>query len=252
MAICLLVRHGRTTANATGLLAGWTPGTALDDTGREQATRLGTRLAGVSLAAVVVSPLQRCQETAELLVAQLPEDGRPRLTTEERLGEVRYGAWTGRPLKDLAAEPLWKDVQERPSQVVFPPHAEHEHEGMAQMQQRAVEAVAEWDARVEEEHGPGAVWAAVSHGDVIKAVLADALAMPLDHFQRIVPDPASLSIVHRTAARPYVLRMNDTGGDPVDLSGLVARLTETRTDGDAGAGDDAVVGGGAGSGTERT
>ena len=244
MALCVLVRHGRTSANADGVLAGWMPGTGLDETGQEQARRVGARLRDTGVVAVVTSPLQRCRETAEAVLSVLGEHGeggahRPRLATEEGLGEARYGAWTGRPLKELAEDPLWRQVQDAPSTVTFPPHPDHEHEGMAQMQARAVAAVREWDRRVEAEHGPGAVWVAVSHGDVIKAVLAEALATPLDEFQRIVVDPASVSIVHRTERRPFVLRTNDTGGDPVDLSALVARLA-------AGEGGDAQVGGGAG------
>ena len=242
MAICILLRHGRTKANADGTLAGWSPRVGLDETGLEQARRVGERLAGTALAAVVSSPLQRCAETAAAVLAAQPADRTVARHTEDRLGEARYGAWTGRPLAELAKEPLWRQVQDEPSRVTFPAHDEFEHEAMAHMQTRAVSAVEGWDARVEAEHGPGAVWVAVSHGDVIKAVLAHTLAAPLDDFQRIVVDPASLSIVHRTAQRPFVLRMNDTGSDPVDLSGLVARITA------AGAAGDAEVGGGAGSG----
>jgi probable phosphomutase (TIGR03848 family) len=240
MAICLLVRHGRTRSNADGTLAGWTPGVGLDDTGRDQARRVGERLAATGLVAVVASPLQRCQETAAAICAAQPAGHEVSRTTEPGLGEARYGAWTGRPLKELAQDPLWRTVQDAPSRVTFPASPTFEHEAMAQMQERAVAAVRAWDSRLEQEHGPGAVWVAVSHGDVIKAVLADALATALDDFQRIVVDPASLSIVHRTPGRPFVLRTNDTGTDPVDLSALVASLVRE------GASGDADVGGGAG------
>ncbi|MDO5738595.1 MAG: MSMEG_4193 family putative phosphomutase [Ornithinimicrobium sp.] len=246
MAICLLVRHGRTTSNATGVLAGWTLGVGLDEFGQEQAAGLGARLATSTLAAVVASPLQRCQETATSLLHGIPEGSRPELCTDDRLGEARYGAWTGQPLRELAKDPLWRAVQDRPSTVTFPAHPDHEHEGMAQMQARAVEAILEWDARVESEHGAGGVWVAVSHGDVIKAILAEALATPLDEFQRIVVDPASVSIVHRTQRRPFVLRTNDTGSDPIDLSVLSAALQAGGADGDAD------VGGGAGDGASRS
>lgn len=242
MAICILLRHGRTRANADGTLAGWTPGVGLDEKGLEQARRVGERLAGTALAAVVSSPLQRCAETAAAVVAAQPADRAVARHTEDRLGEARYGAWTGRPLAELAQEALWRQVQDQPSQVTFPPHEDFEHEAMADMQARAVAAVTEWDARLEAEHGPGAVWVAVSHGDVIKALLAHSLATSLDDFQRIVVDPASLSIVHRTSTRPFVLRTNDTGSDPVDLAGLVAGIAA------AGASSDAEVGGGAGAG----
>ena len=122
MPTVLLVRHGRTTANAGGVLAGWTPGVGLDDTGREQARTLAGRMAPLPVAALVVSPLQRCQETAAELIAVPGPKGvaRPALETDDRLGECRYGDWTGRALKDLAKDPLWRVVQAHPSAVTFP------------------------------------------------------------------------------------------------------------------------------------
>ena len=74
-------------------------------------------------------------------------------------------------------------------------------------------------ARIEAEHGSDAIWAAVSHGDLIKAILADALGMHLDSFQRIVVDPASISIVRYTAARPYLITANST---TVDLASFLS------------------------------
>lgn len=227
----LLVRHGRTTANTGGTLAGWTPGVHLDDRGRAQAAALATRLAELPLAAVVSSPLERCLETAAPLV-----EGRGlEVVADERLGECHYGDWTGAALKDLAKQPLWKLVQQHPSGVVFPGAG---GESLRGVQQRAVDAVREVGARVAAEHGPEALWVAVSHGDVIKAVLADALGMHLDAFQRIVVDPCSVSVVHDTPLRPFVSRLGDTG----DLSGLAPPKRRRRR---ARAGD-AVVGGGAG------
>src|SRR3712207_9272264 len=112
----ILLRHGRTTANAGGVLAGWTPGVQLDETGEQQVRAVGERLAPVPLAAVVSSPLERCRQTAG---AVLPgRDLEPAL--DDRLGEARYGDWTGRPLKELVKEPLWKVVQQHPSAAVFP------------------------------------------------------------------------------------------------------------------------------------
>jgi probable phosphomutase (TIGR03848 family) len=226
----ILLRHGRTTANAGGVLAGWTPGVQLDDTGLAQAAAVGQRLAPVPLAAVVSSPLERCRQTAAAVLG-----GRSlELRTDERLGEARYGDWTGRPLKELVKEPLWKVVQAHPSAAVFPGD---EGEGLAQTQARAVAAVRAWNAAL----GPDAVWLACSHGDVIKAVLADALGLHLDQFQRIVVDPASISVVTYTETRPFVIRVNDTGGD-------VAALVPPRRKGRRRrkADSDAVVGGGAG------
>lgn len=230
MTTVVLVRHGRTTANSEGALAGWTPGVALDEKGREQALALGRRLAEVPVAAVVTSPLERCVQTAEALPG-------PR-HLEERLGECRYGAWTGRRLAELAKEPLWKQVQEAPSTVTFPPDDVWPSESLVEVQRRATSAVAEWDARVRAEHGDDAIWVAVSHGDVLKAVLADALGAPLDRFQRIVVDPASVSVVEVTDHGPLVLRVNDTGTGPLS-PGELRRSP-------AGAPGGGVVGGGAG------
>jgi probable phosphomutase (TIGR03848 family) len=236
----LLVRHGRTAANASGTLAGWTPGIGLDDTGRAQAQALAERLAPVPVAALVTSPLQRCRETTDALIAVPGPRGvaRPAPQVDERLGEARYGDWTGRPLKELAKEPLWRVVQAHPSGVTFPGEL---GESMLAMQLRAVEAVREHDAAVAKAHGDDAVWVAVSHGDVIKSVLADALGMHLDAFQRIVVDPCSVSVIRYTPLRPFALRTNDTGGD---LSGLVPAARKRRRRRPASS--DAVVGGSAG------
>ena len=225
----LLVRHGRTDANASGVLAGWSPGVGLDDLGREQATNLADRLATVPLTAVVTSPLDRCQQTATALLAG--RNGTP-LHIDERVGEVRYGDWTGQPLKQLAKLSLWRTVQSHPSGVVFPGA---DGEAMAAMQSRAVEAIRHWNATF----GPDATYLVVSHADVIKAVLADALGQHLDQFQRIVVDPASLSVVTYGASRPFVERINDTGGGVAALR-PTKRRRRKKTD------DDAVVGGGAG------
>jgi probable phosphomutase (TIGR03848 family) len=225
----LLLRHGRTTANAAGVLAGWTPGVQLDDAGTAQVAAVGERLAKVPLAAVVSSPLERCVQTADAVAA-----GRDlAVQTDDRLGEARYGDWTGRTIKELSKEPLWQVVQQHPSAAVFPGDA---GEGLAQTQARAVAAVRAWNATL----GPGAVWLACSHGDVIKAILADALGLHLDQFQRIVVDPASISVVTYTDTRPFVVRVNDTGGD---LSGLIPAPRRRRR---GTASSDAVVGGGAG------
>ena len=155
MTTVLLLRHGRTTANAGGVLAGWTPGVQLDETGAGQARTVGERLAPVPLAAVVSSPLERCRQTAAAVLA-----GRDlELATDDRLGEARYGDWTNRPLTELAKEAEWAVVQQHPSAAQFPGG-----EALREVQARAVEAVREHDARLRREVGEHAVWAAVTHG----------------------------------------------------------------------------------------
>src|SRR5207248_1069908 len=133
---------------------------------------------------------------------------------DDRLIEVDYGEWTGRALSDLVHEPLWKVVQGHASGAVFPGG-----EGLAQVQHRAVAAIREHDRRFAEQHGRDTLWVACTHGDVIKAILADAFGIHLDGFQRLMVEPASISIVRYTPTAPYVWRVNDTG---TDLSALSA------------------------------
>ena len=240
MPTVIFVRHGRSSANTSGVLAGWMPGVFLDETGEAQATALGMRLAASALPVVEVvsSPLDRCVQTADLLCAALPDA--VRRNVHEGLGECRYGAWTGRKIADLAREELWKVVQDEPSAARFPDSQAYPGESLTEMQQRALRAVREVDARILELHGPDAVWLAVSHGDVIKAVLSEAAGAPLDDFQRIHVDPASVSAVRYTSRKPFVLRVNDPGGD---LSGLRPPARPATAEGDA------EVGGGAGPST---
>ncbi|GAA2437607.1 histidine phosphatase family protein [Streptomyces glaucus] len=225
MPTLILVRHGRSTANSEGLLAGWTPGVGLDERGAAQAAALPGRLAGLPLAEIVTSPLQRCQETIRPL---LRDRGRT-AHTDERIGECHYGDWSGRKLAELKDEPLMEVVQAHPSMAAFPGG-----ESMRAMQTRAAEAVREWNARVERDHGPDAVYLMCSHGDIIKSLVADALGLHLDLFQRISVEPCSVTVIRYTRLRPFLVRLGDTG----DFASLVPRETDP--------GDDAPVGGGAG------
>jgi probable phosphomutase (TIGR03848 family) len=239
MSTLVLLRHGRSTANTSGVLAGWTPGVNLDETGRQQADAVAARLRPVPLAAIVTSPLDRCQQT----LAPIWADRELAPVVDDRLGECRYGEWTGKKLTELVNEPLWKVVQQHPSAAVFPGA---DGEGLAATQARAVAAVREWNAKVEASHGKTAVWLACSHGDVIKAILADAYGMHLDLFQRIVVDPCSISIVRYSETRPFVVRVNDIGGDLTGLLPPEKPAAEAAATPDQVDPSDAVVGGGAG------
>ncbi|MCW2614606.1 MAG: Phosphoglycerate mutase [Frankiales bacterium] len=230
MTTVVLVRHGLT--RMTGpVLAGWTPGLHLDERGTAQAEAVAERLRPVPFAAVVSSPLDRCLDTAGAVLA-----GRGlELDVDDRLGECRYGDWTGRPIKELVKDPLWKVVQNHPSAVVFPGP---EGEALRDTQVRAVAAVRDWNHRL----GPDATWMACSHGDVIKAVVADAMGLHLDQFQRIVIDPCSVTVIRYTELRPFVVRLNDTGGGVADLVPPKRRSRRK-------ASSDATPGGGAGAGS---
>ncbi|MDT5107963.1 MAG: hypothetical protein QOI25_5476 [Mycobacterium sp.] len=198
----ILLRHGRSTSNTAHTLAGRSEGIDLDDKGLEQAQGVVERIGSLPIKAIVRSPLLRCERTVQPLAAALGLEP----VVEERLSEVDYGQWTGRKLGELFKEPLWAVVQQQPSAAVFP-----DGEGLARVQARAVEAVREHDQRLAAEHDTDVLWVACTHGDVIKAVVADALGTHLDSFQRITADPASMSVIRYTAVRPFVMHVNHTG-----------------------------------------
>ncbi|MEV6173710.1 histidine phosphatase family protein [Streptomyces sp. NPDC051954] len=225
MPTLILVRHGRSTANSEGLLAGWTPGVALDERGATQAAALPGRLAELPISEIVTSPLQRCQETIRPLV-----DARPGLTahTDDRIGECHYGDWSGRKLAELMDEPMMQVVQAHPSAAQFPGG-----ESMRAMATRAAEAVREWNARVERDHGADAVYLMCSHGDIIKSLVADSLGLHLDLFQRVSVEPCSITAIRYTRLRPFLVRLGDTG----DFASLAPR--EEPPSGDAPVGGDA-------------
>ena len=235
MATVILVRHGRTSANASGVLAGRAKGVRLDDVGRDQVARAAGRISRVPVVAVVASPLERTRETATAIgQAQNP---RLKPVSDRGLIECGYGEWEGRKLSTLAKDPLWTLVQQQPSAVTFPGG-----ESIVGMYARAVDAVRRRDAEIAAAHGEHAIWAAVSHGDIIKAIVADAFGQSLDLFQRVVIDPGSITVIRYTAERPYVLQVNTHDGD---LSWLDApRDRKGRPRG-------AEVGGGAGPATAR-
>jgi len=226
----ILLRHGRSVSNTAHTLAGRTEGVELDEKGHAQAAALVERVDGLPIKALVRSPMLRCRLTLEPLAAALGLEP----LVDERLSEVDYGQWTGRKLGELFKEPLWAVVQQQPSAAVFP-----EGEGLAQVQARAVAAVREHDRRLAEEHGADTLWVACTHGDVIKAVVADALGSHLDSFQRITADPASMSVIRYTPMRPFVVHVNHTGAQ---LASALSAPPPSE-EGAETPGGDAVVGG---------
>lgn len=235
MTTLLLARHGLT--HLTGpVLAGWTPDLHLSEAGRAQAEALAVRLGPLELDAIVSSPLDRCLETAGAVAAGRETE----VVTDERFGECRYGDWTGRPIAELAKDPLWRVVQTHPSAATFPGG-----ESLAAVQHRAVTAVREWNERL----GPKGIYLVCSHGDVIKAIVADAMGLHLDQFQRITADPASLTAIRYTPLRPFVLRLNDLGGEVTGLRPPEEPQEEEAEEKGGGQNlteSDAAVGGGAG------
>jgi probable phosphomutase (TIGR03848 family) len=196
MSSVFLIRHGRTTANVQGILAGRMRGVGLDNVGNRQAKTAARHLRNIPLEVVITSPLLRTVQTAKVITAS--QHAGVRIRQDKAFGECDYGTWTGRSLKELAQDSRWQTVQVQPSAMVFPGG-----ESLGDMQKRAVDAIRAYANKYE-------CCAVVSHGDVIKAILADALGMHLDLFQRIVVDPGSISVISYTSLRPMVSAVNIT------------------------------------------
>jgi len=194
----LLIRHAHSVANQRGILAGRADGVVLTEQGVSQSEDLAKRLTGSEISKVHISPLERCHLTIAPLVKSIPSRDRPKIVVSEDLSEVDYGKWTGKKLSALYREKLWKVVQNRPSAMYFPAG-----EGLAQVQVRAMRAV--HSAATE-----GGLQVLVSHGDVIKSIVAAVLGTHLDNFQKIVIDPASITVLDFDGTDFRVLTLNNT------------------------------------------
>ena len=198
----VLIRHAHSEANAAGILSGRLPNVHLSQKGLEQSEQLALRLGKFPISNVRISPMERCFETISPWINTIVLPNYPKFEPiiDQELTEVDYGTWSGKKLAVLSKNKLWKTVQESPSRMYFP-HGE----GIAAMQSRAMKSV--HDAVSTKTKGSAVI---VSHGDVIKSILASALGMHLDEFQRIVIDPASISILDFSTTKPRALLLNDS------------------------------------------
>ena len=200
MARIVLLRHAHSVANEKNLLAGRTAGITLSKTGKAQAEELVVRLGATKFDEVAISPLQRCRETIDPWLAA--DGAKSPVVIDESVSEVDYGNWSGKTLASLRRKSQWKVVQDFPSQMIFP-----EGESLLEMQGRAISgfyrlnAVKGKDPRL-----------LVSHGDVIKSIVAHCLGMHLDQFQRLVIEPASLTIIDTDSGVSRLVRFNDAKG----------------------------------------
>ena len=220
----LLIRHAHSVANDRGILAGRSAGVILTEHGSKQATDLADRLKGVAIAKIRISPLERCHLTINPLLKKIPVKNRPKILITEDLSEVDYGKWTGKKLVSLYRDKLWKIVQERPSAMYFP-----EGEGLANVQVRAMRAV----HTAANESGLQII---VSHGDVIKSIVAAVLGTHMDNFQKIVIDPASITVLDFDGSNFRILTLNNTSTPIAELAKIDGKKRPAR----------ALLGGGAG------
>ena len=198
----VLLRHAHSSANAKAILAGRAPGVDLSDRGRKEAQDVAKRLKEINFSLIRVSPMERCAQTIEPLLTQLSKSHETKaiVEVESDLVEVDYGKWTGRKLAILSRDKAWKVVQNTPSAMYFPGG-----EGLLDVQARAMRAL----NSAANTPGRGAKLL-VSHGDVIKSIVASVLGTHLDHFQKIVIDPASLTVLDFNGVDYRVLTLNST------------------------------------------
>lgn len=199
MARIILLRHAHSIANESGILAGQLPGISLSKKGSQQAIDLVDRIGKVSFDSIRMSPMQRCQETLAPWLESAHSSGLKKFILDEKLIEMNYGSWSGKKLNSLAKQPLWKIIQKTPSKVEFP-----QGERMSAMQKRAVASIEE--AVLEKSKGTHLF---VSHGDVIKAMVASLLKMKLDNFQSLVIDPASITMLEYDGDSARLILFND-------------------------------------------
>ena len=205
----VLIRHAHSESNASGVLSGRIPNIHLSEKGKKQAQQLAERLGNFPVAEIRISPMERCAETIDPWLKQHVSQvsGGLKPIVDPGINEVDYGIWSGKKLTSLSRKREWKTVQESPSRMYFP-----EGEGIAAMQSRAMQTVHELAKLPDSKVG-----VIVSHGDVIKSIVASVLGMHLDEFQRIIIDPASVSIIEYTSIKPRLLLLNDTRAVVTDL-----------------------------------
>jgi broad specificity phosphatase PhoE len=181
MTTFLLVRHAAHDWLGRGV-PGRLPGVSLNAEGRRQADELADRLRGRSLHLIYSSPQQRAKETAAPVAAGR---GLP-VHIDPAFDEIDFGEWTGKSFAELQQDRArWHEWVERRS-VAGAPGGEL----FSAVQQRAMAGM-EHLRRIH----PSEALLLVSHGDVIKAVVAGFLGLSLDHLERFDIDPASLTII---------------------------------------------------------
>lgn len=198
MTIVYLIRHAHNPWMRRHRLAGWLPDIHLDEIGQQQATRLADLLVPLRPAAVYSSPLERARETAVPLAAALKLP----VIRRKGLGEIDFGTWQGQSLKALGRRKLWRLVQVRPSLARFP--------GGDSFVEAQVRIVRELEGLRSRHSRTKRGIVCVSHADPIKLAISHYLGLPLDLFQRLVVDAASISVLLLEDFGARIIRLNDT------------------------------------------
>ena len=201
MSTFIFLRHGHSAANSAGLLTGQLPGIGLSDKGKAQARELVNRIGANRIDYLYLSPIERCQLTIDPWLRSKNSSSMRTLQVVDGVSEIDFGRWSGRKLSSLRREPLWKDVQSRPSAVTFP-----DGESFRKVQKRAIDAV----EQIRLTRGKDKVHLIVSHSDTIKLIAAHYLNMKLDAFQKLQVDPASFTIFTGDANHLFLRTINSS------------------------------------------
>ena len=188
-----LLRHAQSEANLRGVLAGPDNSVNLSDTGRKQSVKVSKHLQNINFQEIYCSPISRCMQTIQPLLGSKPSI---QVVQEVKIQEMNYGQWNGKDLKALSKKRDWQSIQSAPSKFTFP-----DGESFNQLRRR----VSSFLSEISDKDGPLLV---VSHGDVIKMILACTLDLPTDKFQNFVIEPASISIVHYGSKAKNIISVN--------------------------------------------
>ena len=195
MPILLLIRHGENDFVKENRLPGRRPGIHLNKHGQEQAAALTESLQKMPIRAIYASPLERAVETAEPLARALGLE----IQLRPGLLDTNVGEWEGLLIKKLRKLPLWKQVQEQPSEVRFPGG-----EAFLELQERLVSEI----EAIRAAHKQKDLVAVVFHCDPIKLVLAHYIGLPLNSFQKLGVAPGSVSILMIGRSRVHLAALN--------------------------------------------
>jgi probable phosphoglycerate mutase len=183
MPIVYLLRHAQSVANTKGILAGQDDSVELSKDGFKQSKELANYLQTLKVSQVYCSPLTRCIPKIEFQI-------------EPELIEMNYGEWSGKKLRTLSKDKRWKNVQNKPSTFTFP-----QGESFKQMRRRVEGLIRDLSAQ----KGPILL---VTHGDIIKMILAASLGLPIDKFQSFVAEPASISTISIGKSSNSIIQSN--------------------------------------------
>jgi probable phosphomutase (TIGR03848 family) len=219
----IFLRHAHSVANKAGVLAGRLPNIELSAKGLRQAKKLVNVLDGIQIDRVFVSPISRCKDSIEPWLKK----HRRRIQVDQAFQEMDYGDWSGLKLSELSKMNEWQLIQKSPEDFKFP--GGESFKAAAKRVKLGMNQIANTY--------PDKTILVVSHGDIIKLAIAQTLDMKLNHFQRIVVDPASFTVIQWGAKQKTLMAANSR-----TLAGLIGN----KQDASKKLTDRRILGGGSG------